>query len=41
MVTLEYREYEFLASVNKIYFEDAVNLNHWVKVSAKTKGNNE
>lgn len=41
MVTLEYREYEFLAAVNKIYFEDVVNLNHWVKVSAKTKGNNE
>ena len=39
-VTVGYREYEFLDAVNKIYFDGVVNLNHWIKVSAKSKGNN-
>lgn len=37
-VTVEYRVYEFLDAVNKLYFENAINLNHWLKVAAKQRG---
>ena len=37
-ITVEYRVYEFLDAINKLYFENAINLNHWFKVSAKPRG---
>ena len=37
-VTVEYRVYDFLDAINKLYFDSAINLNHWFKVSAKPRG---
>lgn len=37
-ITVEYRVYDFLDAVNRLYFENAINLNHWFKVTAKPRG---
>lgn len=39
VVTVDYKTYDFLDAVNKLYFGNSINLNHWIKVSAKIKGN--
>ena len=41
VVTVDYKTYDFLEAVNKLYFGNSINLNHWVRVSAKIKGKSD